>query len=128
MSRLLLFVGCGGFAGAVLRYAVSGWVQQWSRSAAFPYGTLAVNILGCFIIGLVSQLVESHGMLTADERAAVLPGFLGAFTTFSTLSNETMNLFRDSESPLAFANLSAHVVLGLAAVWAGRAAAELLWR
>ncbi len=128
MSRLFLFVGLGGFAGAVFRYTVSGYVQQLTQTASFPFGTLTVNVLGCFVIGLLSQLVETHGILEADVRAMMLPGFLGAFTTFSTFGNETINLLRDSESPLAFANLSAHIVLGLGAVWAGRAVAALLWR
>ena len=128
MSRLLLFVGAGGFAGAMLRYMLSGYVQQLTQSAAFPYGTLAVNVLGCFVIGLLSQLVESHGLLTADARALLLPGFLGGFTTFSTFGNETMNLFRGAESPFALANVGANVLLGLGAVWAGRTVAALIWR
>jgi fluoride exporter len=128
MSRLLLFVGVGGFAGATVRYVLSGYVQQATRSAAFPFGTLAVNVLGCFVIGLLSKLVESHGLFTADARALVLPGFLGGFTTFSTFGNETMNLFRDAELPFALANVAANVVLGLGAVWAGRTVAALIWR
>jgi CrcB protein len=127
MSRLLLFVGVGGFAGAALRYATSGYVQQLMQSAGFPYGTLVVNVLGCFVIGLLSQLVESRGLLTADARALLLPGFLGGFTTFSTFGNETMNLLRDSQSPLAVANVAANVLLGLCAVWAGRTIAALIW-
>jgi CrcB protein len=128
MSRLLLFVGVGGFAGAMVRYVLSGYVQQATRSAAFPYGTLVVNVLGCFVIGLLSQLVESHGLLTADARAVLLPGFLGGFTTFSTFGNETMNLLRNAESPFALVNVAANVVLGLGAVWAGRTIAAVLWR
>lgn len=128
MSRLLLLIGLGGFLGAVLRYAASGVMQKLTQSAAFPYGTLAVNILGCFVIGLLSQLVETRGLLTADARALLLPGFLGGFTTFSTFSNETMNLFRNSESPFAVANIAAHILLGLGAVWAGRTVAALVWR
>lgn len=128
MSRLLLFVGIGGFAGAILRYVLSGYVQQAARSAAFPYGTLAVNVVGCFVIGLLSQLAESRGLLVADTRALLLPGFLGGFTTFSTFGNETMNLFRDGEMPIALANTAANVLLGLGAVWAGRSVASLIWR
>jgi CrcB protein len=128
MSRLLLFVGAGGFAGALLRYLISGYVQQALQSAAFPWGTLVVNVVGCFAIGLLSQLVETHGLLAADTRAMLLPGFLGGFTTFSTFGNETMNLFRDAESPFALANVGANVLLGLGAVWAGRTLAVLIWR
>lgn len=128
MSRLLLFVGVGGFAGAILRYVLSGYVQQAMRSATFPYGTLAVNVFGCFVIGLLSQLVESHGLFTADARALVLPGFLGGFTTFSSFGNETMNLFRGAQSQSAVVNVAANILLGLGAVWFGRSVAALIWR
>jgi fluoride exporter len=128
MSKLLVFVGIGGFAGSVLRYGLSGYVQQITQSTGFSYGTLAVNVLGCFIIGFLSQLVETQGVFSAETRAALIPGFLGGFTTFSTFSNESLNLFRDNESVLGFVNVGAHLVLGLGAVWAGRALAALIWR
>ncbi len=128
MSKVLVFVGVGGFIGSVLRYAASGYVQQLTHSATFSYGTIVVNIVGCFIIGFLSQLVESVGLLGPETRALLIPGFLGGFTTFSTFSNETLNLFRDGESPLAFVNVAAHIVLGLGAVWAGRALAAAIWR
>jgi CrcB protein len=128
MSRVLLFVGIGGFAGSVLRYLTSGYVQQLTQSATFSYGTIVVNVLGCFIIGFLSQLAESRGVLTAETRALFIPGFLGGFTTFSTFSNETLSLFRDSESLLAYVNIAAHLVLGLGAVWLGRTVAFAIWR
>ena len=128
MTRIWVFVGIGGFVGSVLRYATSGYVQQLTQSNTFSYGTIVVNVLGCFIIGFLSQLVESVGLLGPETRALLLPGFLGGFTTFSTFSNETLNLFLDGETPLAFANLAAHMVLGLGAVWAGRAVAAAIWR
>jgi CrcB protein len=128
MGKLLLLVGIGGFVGSVLRYAASGFVQQLTQNTTFSYGTIAVNVVGCFIIGFVSQLVDSYGLLNAETRALILPGFLGGFTTFSTFSNETLNLFRDGETSLALMNVSAHIVLGLGAVWAGRALASGIWR
>ncbi len=128
MSRVLVFVGIGGFIGSVLRYAASGYVQQVTGSSTYSYGTIAVNVIGCFIIGFLSQLVESTGLLGPEARALLIPGFLGGFTTFSTFSNETLNLFRDGETPLAFANVAAHILLGLGAVWAGRALAAAIWR
>lgn len=125
MSRIIL-VGFGGFVGAVLRYVVSDWVQKWSREGSFPYGTLAVNLLGCLVIGLLSQLVEDRGVFSGETRLFVFIGVLGAFTTFSSLSNETVNLLRDSQDFFVFANLAANLVGGLGMVWLGRVLAGLL--
>src|SRR6202162_5624505 len=96
---------------------MTGYVQHWSRSIDFPYGTLAVNLIGCFIIGFLSQLAETRGVLTAESRTFVFIGILGGFTTFSAFGNETMNLWRDGKNLLAMANVAAHVLLGLGAVW-----------
>jgi len=123
----LFLAGIGGFIGSSLRYAVTGLVQQWSRSIDFPYGTLAVNLIGCFLIGFLSQLAESRGVFTADSRTFVFIGILGGFTTFSAFGNETMNLWRDGENTFALANVAAHVILGLGAVWASRALAYQIW-
>ncbi len=128
MSRLLLLVGIGGFTGSILRYVISGAIQQLTQSTSFSYGTLAVNVAGCLIIGILSQLAESYGLLTAETRALLITGVLGGFTTFSTFSNETMNLFRDSENLLGLLNIGAHIFLGLGAVWMGRTLALILWR
>lgn len=124
----ILLVGAGGFIGSVLRYLVSGWVQQASRSVDFPFGTLAVNVIGCFIIGILAQLAESRGVFTSESRLFVFTGLLGGFTTFSSFGNETLNLARDSQLMNAFANVGANLVIGLVAVWLGRAAAYLIWR
>lgn len=127
MGKILL-VGLGGFIGSVLRYVLSGYVQQWSKSFEFPYGTLAVNLSGCFVIGFLSQLAEMQGVFAAESRAFVFVGVLGGFTTFSTFGNETMNLLRDGEHLFALANLTGHLVLGLGAVWLGRVLAYKIWR
>ena len=126
MGKLFL-AGIGGFIGSSLRYAVTGYVQTWSRSIDFPYGTLAVNLIGCFLIGFLSQLAESRGVLTAESRTFVFIGILGGFTTFSAFGNETMNLWREGENLLAMANIAAHLLLGLGAVWASRALAYQIW-
>lgn len=126
--RNALLAGAGGFVGSMLRYLISGCVQQLAPSAAFPHGTLAVNLAGCLIIGFLSQLSDRHGMFTAQTRVFVFTGVLGGFTTFSTFGNETMNLLREGENVPAFFNLGAHVVLGLGAVWTGRTVAYLIWR
>jgi CrcB protein len=124
----LFLAGIGGFIGSTLRYAVTGYVQQFSRSIDFPYGTLAVNLVGCFLIGFLSQLAESRGVFTAESRTFVFIGILGGFTTFSAFGNETMNLWRDGQNTLALANVAAHLVLGLGAVWVSRALAYQIWR
>jgi CrcB protein len=123
-----LFVGTGGFIGAVLRYWLSGYVQQISDSRLFPVGTLVVNVLGCIVIGFLSQLAEEHGLFTAEARALVFVGILGGFTTFSTFGNETMNLLRNGQNYLAVGNIAGHLILGLAGVWAGRTLSYMIWR
>lgn len=127
MTNILL-IGIGGFIGSVMRYLASGYVQQASKSIDFPYGTLAVNLIGCFIIGFLSQLAESRGVFTNQSRLFTFTGFLGGFTTFSSFGNETINLARDSQMMNALANVGANVVIGLFAVWLGRTVSYLIWR
>ncbi|MDZ7266372.1 MAG: fluoride efflux transporter CrcB [candidate division KSB1 bacterium] len=124
----IILVGIGGFAGSILRYLLSGYVQQLAKDSGFPLGTAAVNLAGCLVIGLLAQLAERHGFLTMEARLLIVIGFLGGFTTFSTFTNETMNLLRNGEVLAALVNLHVHFVLGLAAVWLGRVLAYLLWR
>jgi CrcB protein len=123
----LLLVGAGGFIGSILRYLASGYVQQWMQTASFPFGTLAVNVLGCLAIGFLSQLADARGVFTPETRALVFVGVLGGFTTFSTFSNESLNLLRGNEVFPALANIAAHLLLGLGAVWLGRALAFWIW-
>lgn len=127
MTNILL-VGFGGFIGSVLRYTISGYVQQATKSVGFPYGTLAVNVIGCFIIGFLAQLADSRGLFTSESRLFVFVGILGGFTTFSSFGNETLNLARDSQMMGALANIGANVVIGLFAVWLGRTVSYLIWR
>lgn len=119
MTQLLL-VGIGGFVGSVLRYWVSGMVQGRFQPSSFPYGTLTVNVIGCFIIGVLYQLGETRAIFTAETRLLVFVGFLGGFTTFSTFGNETVNLMRLETFGIAAVNIAAHIILGLGAVWLGR--------
>ena len=124
----LLLIGVGGAVGAILRYLASGYVQQATRSFDFPYGTLAVNLAGCLVIGFLSQLADARGVFTDETRSLVFVGVLGGFTTFSTFGNESLNLMRDGEVLLSAANVGAHVIFGLGAVWLGRTLAYLIWR
>ena len=127
MGKIFL-AGIGGFAGSALRYVVSGFVQNFSGSIRFPFGTLAVNLAGCLVIGVLSQLAETRGFFSAEARTLIFIGVLGGFTTFSAFGNETINLWRDGESALAGMNIAAHLVLCLSAVWLSRVVAFQVWR
>jgi len=124
----LLLIGLGGFMGAVLRYSVSGAVQGWSKSMSFPYGTLAVNLLGCLLIGALSQVAEVKGVLSTEARSFIFIGLLGAFTTFSTFGNDTVSLFREGKDLLSLVNIGLHLVLGLSAVWLGQSLVSQPWK
>lgn len=119
----ILAIGTGGFVGAVARWIVQGLVQQ-IFGPVFPYGTLAVNVLGCFAIGAVASLVETGAIPTAETRLFLTIGILGSFTTFSTLGFETFEYLRVGSLRPAIAVLAANVALGLLAVWLGRAGAR----
>jgi CrcB protein len=90
--KYLLFIALGGASGAVSRYLLANWVHSlWEGH--FPLGTLVVNILGSFVIGIVYVLLVERQFIHADWRGVLMVGFLGAFTTFSTFSLETITLF-----------------------------------
>lgn len=124
----LLYVALGGALGSISRYLLATWAQTASRSIDFPFGTLTVNLIGCFIIGFLSHLAESRGVFMPETRALIFIGVLGGFTTFSSFGNDTLNLLRDGETVNAFANVGANVILGLFLVWLGRAVAYWIWR
>ena len=128
MMIRIFSVGLGGFLGAVLRYVISGQVQAWSKSIDFPYGTLAVNILGCLMIGLLSYVSESRGLFSAEMRLFVFIGILGSFTTYSTFSNEAMTLLGDGKHFMALTYIGTHLFIGLGAVWLGHVLAWQIWR
>lgn len=120
----LLLVGAGGFFGAITRYVVDGWVSTTS-GGGFPWGTLAVNVTGSFVLGLLFALSVERGVLSPALRAPVLIGFIGAYTTFSTLTLETWRLVEDGSYLAAFGNIGGSLVLGLVAVVAGLALGRL---
>jgi len=115
----VLWVGFGGFIGSSLRFAVSGWVHRLTGASNFPYGTLAVNVLGCLLIGLVGGWADHRQMLSATARLFVLMGMLGGFTTYSTFAYETLAFAQGSDALRAAANISLHLLLGLGAAWLG---------
>ena len=120
LARVAL-VGCGGFLGAVLRYALSGFVHRQLAFTTFPVGTLAVNLAGCLAIGVLAGLADARQLLGPELRAFAMIGLLGGFTTFSSFGFETFALLRDGEHARAALNVVLQVLLGLAGVWLGYA-------
>ena len=108
------YIAAGGALGAVARYSVSGWVQNLGP-ATFPWGTLCVNTTGSLLIGLFLGISELTPV-PSPARLLFAVGFLGAFTTFSTYSLETLNLFRDKEATLGLMNIGLNNSLSLVAV------------
>ena len=119
-------VGSGGFVGTLARYVLSGVVQREFPLSAFPYGTLVVNLMGCFAIGVLAGISECRQLFSPELRLFVFVGVLGGFTTFSTFGYETIVLVRDAELLPAFVNVGLHVVAALSLVWLGFAIAS--WR
>lgn len=111
-----LIVSLGAAIGGALRYWLSGFVHKF-LPASFPYGTLSVNVLGSFLLGLIIFVLDSRQMLTYQMKIFLTIGFCGGFTTFSTFSFETVNLLRHSEFFLALLNVLLNVTLCLTAVY-----------
>jgi len=108
----------GGSLGALMRFVVSSSITE-KLGTSFPYGTLTVNVLGSFVMGFLAMFLVERMGLDPLLRLGIFVGFLGAFTTFSTFSMETMNLFEQGESVRALANMFLNVVLSVLAVWLG---------
>lgn len=119
---MAVWVALGGAAGALARWGLGGWVQAWA-GAAFPWGTFTVNGVGCFLIGAALPLLDATAA-SQEVRTAVVVGLLGAFTTFSTYSLETVALLRDGDWARAMAYALGSVVVGLVAVATGLVAAS----
>jgi CrcB protein len=115
----ILLVGLGGFVGSSLRFMLGDWVNRSTSLSAFPWGTLAVNVLGCLLIGVLGGLAESRQVLEPWQRLFLMVGVLGGFTTFSTFAFETVSLAQDSAMLKAVLNTAAQVVLGFSAAVAG---------
>lgn len=113
-----LWIGVAGFAGAVTRYQIEGWVSRVT-GGSFPWGTLAVNASGCFLLGLIFTLLTERFLPHPDLRSALTIGFLGAYTTFSTFAFESLRLGEDGAIALALVNIAGSVTAGVVAVWLG---------
>ena len=123
--RNIIIIGLGGFLGALARYGAALWIgQRWGRT--FPLGTFAVNVSGCFLIGLMMTLFTERYVVNPQWRLFLVVGFLGAYTTFSTFEFETGALIRDSEWLYAFANVMLSVAAGFAALKLGEITARAI--
>ena len=109
--------------GAPARFLVDGWIEDHVGDD-FPWGTLVVNLTGCFALGVLTGLARSHG-LPSTPRTIIGTGGLGAYTTFSTFTFETVRLVEEGELTFAVRNVAASVLLGLAAAALGIAAVSL---
>ena len=118
-----VLLGAGGAVGAILRYAIGGWVQQ-RTAGTFPWGTITVNVAGCLFMGLLARILFGESAVRPEYRTAILVGVLGALTTFSTFSYETISLLNDGQFPRAAAYVVLTNVGCLAAVWIGYRLAE----
>ena len=112
MIKQILLVGAGGAVGSILRYLTSVFMV---KADTFPLATFAINIIGCFCIGLVINLIPTSNSM----RFLLITGFCGGFTTFSTFASETLTLANNNQMPMAFLYVLASCVLGIGAVWLG---------
>lgn len=124
MGKLIL-IGLAGFIGTLTRYWMSGVVAR-RYGETFPLGTLVVNLVGCFLVGLLFYLLQERFLVNQTVRTVVLIGFLGGFTTFSSFGLQTFTLLQDGEFGLALLNLSIANIFGLFLVWAGYTLARVI--
>ena len=124
MVRKLLLIAAAGALGTLSRYGLAGFTHRFLGSS-FPWGTLTVNVTGCFAAGLLWSFFETRWSLPGEARVIVMMGFLGAFTTFSAFILETGELMRGAELLLAAANLFLQSALGITALFAGMLLARL---
>lgn len=118
-------IAVGGALGSVLRYGLSAWVHTFA-GRGFPYGTLAVNVLGCLAMGFLFVLLVERMGESALWRAGLLIGLLGGFTTFSSFSIETFNLIEQGSLVKAAANMAASLILCVGGTWLGAILARQL--
>ena len=125
MYKYILLIGAGSFIGGVSRFLMSRYIQN-SVVSGFPYGTLLVNVLGCFIIGFLTGIADKSAILTVEWRMFLMVGICGGFTTFSSFANENLMLLHNGLmlSILLYTGLS--ILLGFTAVYLGYVTSNLL--
>ena len=120
MRYTVLWIAVAGACGTLARYGLAGVVHRWFGSG-FPWATAVVNVIGCFLFGVVWAMAGDHGVIDQQLRAVILVGFMGAFTTFSTFISETGDLLSASALPLALANVALQLTAGIGVFFLGLA-------
>ena len=113
-----LWIALGGALGALARYSVGVWIYE-RVGTRFPYGTMVINVTGCFVMGLVMAILDAHLELNPAWRYTIPVGFIGAYTTFSTFEYETLHALQNGQAASAFLYFSGSLVMGLVGVWLG---------
>ncbi len=125
MLQKLLWLALAGAVGTLARYGLAGTVQRMF-GAEFPWGTLAVNLLGCFLAGFIWAAAETRLTVSGQTRTILLMGFMGAFTTFSAFVLETGELLRDAQWSWAAGNIAAQNISGIILFFLGMAAGRFV--
>ena len=124
MFQKILLISLAGALGTLARYALTG-IGQKINTPSFPWGTLAVNIIGCFLAGLIWHIFENKLAVSHHTKTIMLVGFMGAFTTFSAFILETSVLYKSSGWIHASSNIALHNIIGFLALFGGFSLAKL---
>ena len=124
MFQRLLLIGVAGLAGTLCRYGLSGFVAR-RVGETFPTGTLLVNVIGCFVAGVLLYTLNERFLISELVRTTLMIGFLGGFTTFSSFGVQTFTLMREGEMFFALMNVLLSNVIGIASVWVGYSLAKV---
>ena len=125
MFKLILLVGTGGFIGSVARFLGSRYITE-NFLSSFPFGTMTINIIGCFLIGIFYGMSERGNLMSEEWRIFLTVGFCGGFTTFSSFASENMTLLRDGAFVYFLLYTGFSVFLGLAATFLGNALIKIM--
>lgn len=125
MFKLILLVGAGGFIGSVARFLGSRYITE-NHLSSFPFGTMTVNIVGCFLIGIFFGMSERGNLMSEEWRIFLTVGFCGGFTTFSSFASENLTLLRDGAFVYFLLYTGLSVFLGLSATFIGNALIKIM--
>ncbi|MDT8447100.1 MAG: CrcB family protein [bacterium] len=120
----VIAIGIGGMIGTICRFYLQNWAHSFASNGLVAYGTLAVNLTGCLLIGLVAAVMQGKGMAGSALWMFLVTGLMGGLTTFSTFGLESFMFFKTGMTLNGLANIAAQVLGGLGMVWLGNKLAE----